>query len=145
MSDNLQEPNQTTSGDQPENLDRHEERRQHREERRAARAGNSWIGGVVLILVGIFLLLQNLGASLLNNWWALFILIPALGAFANAWRAYQEAGGHLTASARSSLFGGLILTLVAAIFLFNLSWGLLGPILLILIGIGIFVNVALPG
>jgi len=91
------------------------------------------------------LLLQNLGASLLNNWWALFILIPALGAFANAWRAYQEAGGHLTASARSSLFGGLILTLVAAIFLFNLSWGLLGPILLILIGIGIFVNVALPG
>jgi Flp pilus assembly protein TadB len=143
MSDNLQEPNLNDSGDQPEELTRSDERRKRIEERRAARSGNAWIPGVILVLVGVFLMMQNLGARIFNNWWALFILIPALGAFANAWRAYQEAGRQLTNGARNSLFGGLILTWVAAMFLFNLNWSLLGPILLIVIGIGIFLNVSL--
>ena len=143
MSDNMQEPKTNNSGDQPEELTRRELRQQRLEERRAARSGNGWIGGVIIILVGVFLLMQNLGVSIFQNWWALFIMIPALGAFANAWRAYREAGGHLTGSVRSSLFGGLILTWVSAIFLFNWKWELFGPVLLIVIGIGIFLNVSL--
>lgn len=143
MSDNMQEPKLNNEEEQPEELTRREERRQRLEERRATRSGSAWIPGVILVLVGIFLLMQNLGATIFNNWWALFILIPALGAFANAWRAYREAGGYLTGSARSSLFGGLILTWVSAIFLFNWKWELFGPILLIVIGIGIFLNVSL--
>ena len=145
MSDNLPDQNQTEPAGNAENEDRQSWREQRREERRARRGKNSWIGGAVLILIGVVLLLQNFGGMALQNWWALFILIPALGAFANAWRTYQEAGGHLTGAARSSLLGGFILTMVAAIFLFNLNWTLLGPILLILAGIGIFVNVILPG
>jgi len=145
MSDNLPDQNQPKPEGNAENTDRQSWRQQRREERRTRRGGNSWIGGAVLILIGLVLLLQNFGKMALQNWWALFILIPALGAFANAWRTYQQADGHLTGAARSSLLGGFILTMVAAVFLFNLNWALLGPVLLILAGIGIFVNVILPG
>jgi hypothetical protein len=119
------------------------------QERREARGGaGAWIGGLLLIALGVIFLLQNQGITILNNlqnWWALFILIPAVGAFANAWRAFNQAGGRLNAAARGSLIGGLILTMVAAIFLFNLDWGLLGPVLIILVGAGVLLNTTLPG
>ena len=56
---------------------------------------------------------------------------------------YQNAGDQLTAPARGSLFVGLILLLITAMFLFNLSWTLFGPIILILAGIGILINATL--
>jgi len=74
----------------------------------------------------------------------LFILLPALGAFGAAWRSYQNEG-RLTASARGSLVGGLVLVLIAAIFLFGLDWGLLGPVVIILAGAGLLLNTLLPG
>jgi hypothetical protein len=149
MNDNPQPPNQNPP---PEFLSRHEERRRRMEERRAARAAGgpnaagAWIVGAILIILGLVFLVQNLGGMiLLNNWWALFILIPAVGAFGAAWRTYQAAGGHLTLPARGSLVVGLILLLVTAIFLLNLSWTLLGPIVIILAGIGLLLNVIIPG
>jgi hypothetical protein len=137
-----------TSVGQPEMLSRHEERQRRREERWAARGGRhggTWVLGGILILLGIIFLLQNMGLAFLSNWWALFILLPAFGAFTAAWRTYQGAGGHLTAASRGSLIGGLVLTMIAAIFLFNLNWTILGPALLILAGIGILLNALLPG
>jgi hypothetical protein len=118
-------------------------RRQRREERRMARAGRwggPWIGGAILILLGILLLVQPFTSISLDNWWALLILIPAIGAFGNAWRTWQTAGGGSTASAWGSLIGGIVLTMVAAMFLFDLNWSVLGPALLMLGGIGIFLT-----
>lgn len=139
-----QQNNQSTHPEsKPEYHNRRAARRQLIEERRAGRSG-SWLVGAILILIGIFILLQNLTSFELKNWWALFILIPALGAFGNAWRVYQGSR-RLSAPARASLIGGLILTMVAAIFLFNLNWTILGPVLLILAGLGLLVNVILPG
>jgi hypothetical protein len=103
---------------------------------------DAWIWGIVLILVGGFFLLQNFTTFYLQNWWAVFILIPAFGSFANAWRQYQEAG-RFSGSVRKSVFGGLIFTLVAAIFLFNLNFGLLWPILLIGAGLAVVLNALL--
>jgi uncharacterized membrane protein YjjP (DUF1212 family) len=88
--------------------------------------------------------LQNLTSFSLENWWALFILIPALGAFGNAWKSYQSSK-HLSAPVRASLISGIILTMVAAIFLLNLNWAIIGPVLLILAGAGLLINVMLPG
>jgi hypothetical protein len=127
----------------PEVYDRHAARRQRLAERRAGRSG-SWVVGAILILIGIFTMLDNLTGFTLENWWALFILLPALGAFGNAWRAYQK-DERLSASARASLISGFILTMLAAIFLLNLNWTILGPVLLILAGLGLLVNVFLPG
>ncbi len=145
--ENPQSQEPAEGGNPPEFMDRREERIRRREERRAARGrsgGGAWVGGAILVIIGIVFLLQNLGAFVLNNWWALFILIPAIGAFVSAWRSYQDAGGRLTAPARGSLIGGLVLTMVTAVFLFNLSWGLVIPLLIILGGIALLLNYYLP-
>ena len=128
---------------QPEPMDRREARRQRRAERFAdpSRPG-SWVVGLILILLGGLFLLRNTGMFdiPLRNWWALFILIPAIGALDSARRMYQAAGGQLTAPARGSLLVGLVLLLVTAVFLFDLNWSLFGPILIILAGIAILVS-----
>jgi hypothetical protein len=134
---NSQSPIQET---QPEPVSRREARRQRREQRLADPSGRTgWVAGVILIVLGLAFLLQNtVNFTIpLKNWWALFILIPAAGAFDTAIRTYQSAGNRLTAPARSSLLVGLVLTLVTAAFLFGLNWTYFGPILIILTGIGI--------
>jgi hypothetical protein len=73
---------------------------------RTRRHSGGWAGGAILIGLGLLLLLQNLGGLQFENWWALFILIPAIGGLGAAWSNYQEAGGRLTRQVRSSLFGG---------------------------------------
>jgi hypothetical protein len=111
---------------------------------RTRRHSGGWVGGAILIGLGLLLLLQNLGNFQVDNWWAFFILIPAVGAFSNAYNAYQEAGGQLNGKARSSLFGGAILTFITGMFLFNLDWFILGPVLLIVGGGAILINNMLP-
>lgn len=95
---------------------------------------NNWIAGVVLIAVGIIFLFSNVTNFYIQNWWALFILIPAFINFGRAWQVYQ-AEGRFTKSARGSLTGGIILSLIAAAFLFTLDWGLVWPMFLIIGGI----------
>jgi peptidoglycan/LPS O-acetylase OafA/YrhL len=127
----------------PEPLDRREARRQRREERLEdpSRTG-TWTVGLILILLGGMFLMRNMGTFTfpLQNWWALFILIPAIGAIDSALRTYRHADNQWTASARGSLGVGIILTLVTIMFLFDLSWTYFGPALIILAGIGILVN-----
>ncbi len=146
MNENPKSDDSANGGTGTGTPDRWESRRMRREERRAARGGGgAWAAGLLLIGLGVLFLLQNTGTVIaLNNWWALFILLPAIGAFGNAWRAYQAAGGRLTAAARGSLIGGLILVLITAIFLFGLNWGLLGPVVIILVGAGLLLNALLP-
>ena len=121
-------------------------REERREERRARRGttGTAWIGGVILILLGIIFLLQNVRGFYLNNWWALFILIPAIGSFASAWDIYQH-NGRLTGPARGALIAGCVLLLVTATFLFSLNWGLVFPLLLVILGFVLLLNSLLSG
>ena len=92
-----------------------------------------------MILLGVAFLMRTTGNFdfPLSNWWALFILIPAVGAFDTALRIYRNSNNQLTAPAGRSLIVGLVLTFVTASFLFNLNWSLFGPVILILAGIGI--------
>ena len=135
--------NDQSSIPDPEPIDRHAARTQRREERLAdpSRAGG-WVAGLVLIVLGAMFLMRNTGSFdfPLQNWWALFILIPAVGAFDTAFRTYRAAGNQLTAPARGSLLVGLVLTFVSAMFLFNISWTFFGPVLIILVGIAIIFN-----
>jgi hypothetical protein len=102
----------------------------------------SWIGGAALIALGIIFLLQNAGLDIpfLRNWWALFILFPAVSSLTRAWQAYQSNGQRFTGPVSGSLTGGLALMLVAATFLFGLSWSLIWPIFLILAGLGALIK-----
>jgi hypothetical protein len=108
----------------------------HHRERDAA----PWVFGGVLIVLGVFLLLQNITGWNLGNWWALFILIPAFGALAKGWQLYQESG-TIDERVRGSLIGGLVLLFVFAMFFFGFNWSLFWPILLIVIGTGALIGV----
>jgi hypothetical protein len=107
--------------------------------RRARGGGSPWVVGLVLVAVGVVFLLQNTTGFYLNNWWALFILIPAFSAFGNAVKAYQDSGSF-NASARSSMIGGIVLTGIAAVFLFNLDLVLFGPLMLIIGGAALLLS-----
>ena len=128
---------------EPEPLDHREARRQRREQRLAdpSRSG-AWVTGFILIGLGTMFLLRSNGIYdiPLRNWWALFILIPAISAFDSALRTYRNAGNQLTAPARGSLLVGTVLTFVTIMFLFDISWTFFGPILIILVGLGMILN-----
>ena len=96
---------------------------------------SGWLVGVVLIAVGVVVLLINLDViQAAFNWWALFILIPALAAFVSAWNAYRE-DGRLSRRSRGSAMGGLFILTVALIFLLDLNWGDMWPVFIILAGL----------
>ena len=109
-----------------------------------SRGGDSWLFGAILILVGVVFLLQNMTSFYINNWWALFILIPAFGSISRGWQEVQEAGGKVTLHARSNFIGGVVLTMVAVILLFNLDWAIFGPFLLIAAGAALLLSSVLP-
>ena len=103
-------------------------------EQKAVQTSHNWTGGAVLIGLGVIFLLNNLEIFHLDNWWALFILIPALVNFSTAWNSYRQ-HGRLTHKARGSVTGGLILSLVAGTFLFGWSWSMMWPVFLIVAGL----------
>lgn len=99
-----------------------------------------WILGLVLVGVGLFFLLGNvLPFEFLNNWWALFILLPAGFNLNRAYQTYRREG-HMTKGARGSLIGGLLIGAVGIILLFGLDWGKIWPVFIIIIGIGALIN-----
>lgn len=124
---------------------RRAERMARREARRQRHAGRpyGWFGGVILVILGIIFLLQNMGINILMNWWAIFILIPAFWAFVAAWNTYQD-NGRLTQAAAGSLAVGIILTILAAVFLFNLALGIFWPIILIIGGLILLISALFP-
>jgi hypothetical protein len=99
---------------------------------------SSWLWGLILVAAGIVFLLETMGFNIpaLENWWALFILIPAVGAFARAGRAYADNGKRVNGVVTGALIAGLAMTMVVVTFLFGLSWNLMLPIFLILGGLG---------
>jgi|SRR5450432_1939068 hypothetical protein len=99
------------------------------------------VGAFVLIGLGVIFLLQEFGLNIpfLNNWWALFILVPGL---ALLWRAYTgyQAAGRSTSEVNGQAFGGAVLVILASIFLFNLDIGKFWPLFLIVPGIFLLLN-----
>ncbi len=109
-------------------------------ERRRHRERSSTTTALILIVVGVALLLGRAGLGIrLDNWWALFILIPAATALAAAYRAYQAAGG-IDREVTSRGLSGAILLLVTAVFLFGLDWGLMGAVVIILVGVAMYLR-----
>jgi hypothetical protein len=106
------------------------------------RERGSWLGGLIVIAIGVAFLLRNFGWvewPLFENWWALFILIPALASLGNAWRSYG-ADGRLNGEVIGSLIGGLLLLMIALVFLLQLDWGAIWPVFLILGGLSLLLR-----
>lgn len=103
------------------------------------RDSNSWMFGLILILIGAIFLIGNLTGYALDNWWALFILFPALGSFSSALNHYRSSGS-LDRRVRSHLFWGFFFVLLSGAFLFGYSFSLLWPAFLILAGLGMLLG-----
>jgi len=95
--------------------------------------------GAALILIGLLLVLQRIGWISLTNWWALFILIPAASALWGGMGLWRK-NGRFDAAVWSTFQGGLFPLLVAIVFLFDLSWALYWPLLVILAGFCFLTN-----
>ncbi|MAU01306.1 MAG: hypothetical protein CL608_29545 [Anaerolineaceae bacterium] len=107
--------------------------------RRVKRHSGNTTGGLILIGIGTIFLLSQLTGFHLHNWWALFILIPALCKLNEAWQGYR-ADGRITHSTRGALIGGTLMAMVASVFLLNLSWSVFWPLVLIVLGVGALLN-----
>ena len=98
----------------------------------------SWVWGAALIFFGALFLLQNYtDLHFLQPWnlWALFILIPGLSMLGRAWSGYQDQGNWSGKVGQTALFGAF-LTLIALGFIFDFSFNLVWP--LVLVGIGVY-------
>ena len=113
------------------------------EHRSAGRRGG-WAIGAVVIIIGVVFLGKNAGWFGtdwgFHNWWALFILIPTLGSLGGAWRAYSSNGHRLGGEVARALMTGLLLLAVTIIFLLELDWGKVWPVLLVIAGIGLLMG-----
>jgi hypothetical protein len=118
-------------------------RRADREERRAQRRASygsiygSWLPGIVLILIGGIFLAQNYFGTTLHNWWALFILIPALSALTTAYAFWRDDHADW---ATGPFIAGLGFLLLVAAFLLDLPVGQLWPVFLIIAGLALLVG-----
>jgi hypothetical protein len=100
----------------------------------------AWIAGGVLILIGIVFIVRNVTGFSFDNWWALFILIPALGSLVTSLQMYERHGRRFTGASRGPLVGGLFLLGLTAVFLFKLDWSRIWPFILILAGLGVLLS-----
>ena len=120
-----------------------DQRRAERDERRAHRhdmMGHGWnglpIGGIVIIAIGVIFLLGNFGFHLPPHWWAVLLLIPAVGLLVTAIRFYRV-DATMNGRAMGPAIGGVLLLAMALAIFFGLNWGLFWPIVLIAVGASI--------
>lgn len=99
-----------------------------------SRSSGSWLPGLVLIVLGAVFLVQNYFGATLQNWWALFILIPAFGALG---AAYEDLRAGDPEAATGPLIGGLAFLALTVAFLLDLPLGQLWPVGLIVVGLAL--------
>lgn len=98
------------------------------------------IWGLIFIIGGIILFTQQLGwLGPRYNWWALFILVPALASFGGAFTAFQETG-KFNAGVRGGIGGGIVLLTLSFMFLIGLDWAKWWPLMVLAGGLSIFLE-----
>ena len=102
-----------------------------------------WIGGAVLIALGIiFLLARSETGMLSGNWWAAFIYIPAGVILAQAFSIYRMAG-KFDREVIGRLVVGVFVGILATMFLLDRSVNRYWPAFLIAAGAGFLLTTLL--
>ena len=99
---------------------------------------SNW-SGLSLVVLGVGLFVLNSFKGSLENWWALFILLPAIGLFYGGREISRRADGRLPFLARFNFAIGTIVLVVAMMFLLNLSWSVWWPLMLMTPGLSMFI------
>ena len=101
--------------------------------------GSNTVLAIVLMVVGAGLLLSNVTGVSFDNWWVFFMFIPALAMLKAVWGDYQ-ANGRVTSKSSGALIASLSIFTAAFIFLFDLNWGNMWPIGLIIGGLSVLLG-----
>jgi hypothetical protein len=110
-------------------------------EEKGSKQGNSNVPmAIVFIAVGVVLIISNVSGFEFDNWWVLFMLVPAALFVKNIYDDYRV-NGRLTARSTGAIIATLAILATAATFLFEaITWGMIWPIGLIFAGIAIFLG-----
>ena len=103
-------------------------------------SSNLWIG-LAFITGGVIVLLNQTGlVSFEFNWWALFIIFPAVGSFSNAYKQYRATNNLFEMGVMMPILIGLFMLALAYNLLsgngWNFNWNLYWPAIFIVIGLG---------
>ena len=93
----------------------------------------------VMILVGLALSVGILTGYTLDNWWALFMLIPVGTMSMELWQDYRV-NGRLSKKTSGLIIPIIILLVIVAIFLFNLNWSIIWPASFIAVGLSMLLG-----
>lgn len=99
-------------------------------------SASTYVVGGAVILMGVIFLITNMGGRTPQNWWAVFMYVPAILILAQAYSVRQKTGSLNG----GSLIGALSIIVVATIFLLNLSFGTVWPVFIILGGISMLLS-----
>lgn len=102
---------------------------------------NATATAAALIIVGGVFLLRNLGIlPIYGNWWALLLLVPLLFLGSRILDLRGRNGGSLPPAARGPVTGFLSVALVMVIFLFDLDWGRVWPLFIVIVGVSFLIG-----
>lgn len=100
-------------------------------------SSNGWALGVAIIAIGAILLARNLGIDFFflefDNWWAIFILLAAIGPLQHAYSTFMREG--FTNPVANSLVTTGAIVFVALLFLMDLSFMVWWPVFVIIGGL----------
>lgn len=111
------------------------------------RTHGGWLMGIVVIAIGVLFLLHNFGLRLVfleyRNWWAVLILLFALGPLSLAYRHFRTVG-QIDADMAYHLTSAAAIVTVGLIFLLDLRWDRWWPLFVIYGGLWMLVRRRYP-
>jgi hypothetical protein len=102
---------------------------------------NRWIVGFSFLLMGVIFLVQNLTGWQMDDWWYLFLIVPAFASFITAWQRSKESEQIQSWRILRPLALGLFLLAMMFVLIFNLGWFMIPAGLLLIAGILLIVGV----
>lgn len=102
-------------------------------------------GGFSLFLLGILLLVLSAMKYRVENWWAIFIVLPGLALWGLGRMLSRRRNGRSPLAARLATGAALVVLVVAGMFLLDLNWTVWWPLMIVSPGAALLLAAGKPG
>lgn len=93
--------------------------------------------GVAMVAFGLLTMWVTLTGRMIENWWASFILLPALFFILLAGGLFYWQNGRFNIAVSVNLGIGLVILTIAVMFFLNLNWQIWWPMMIIMPGVAV--------